>query len=393
MMISVGVAISAIDIYLPALPLLKSYFGTTEYMMQISIMLTPFVASVVGLFFGRLSDIHGRRPLFLLAIISFVVGSLGCSLAWNIETFFLGRIIQAVGGGGISILAIVIISDLFHGVHYAKYLGIYSTLFPIVFALAPIIGAQFLTHYGWRSLFLLLFILSLYITLTLVKGLPETLEKRNHTEEQGAILNRFALLLKNRIFILMGLGHALPISIPGLFTSNGPFVFIEGFGFSPTSFSLLQAIPIVMSLFSSLLYQHYIVVIGIENAIKIGFIGFLLFGLCSLSAIFGLLPHSPYVLISIMCLCGFSIPFIVASCATRAFEAAADDRGLGVALVALLRNAFLSVAILSVGAFYDGTITPVFSGQFIIVAILLFILASALFRRTEQSVEILAQDQ
>lgn len=381
MMVSVGIIISSIDIYLPALPFLKAYFQTTEYMMQISIMISPLVSALVGLFFGRLSDVHGRRPLFLFAMGLFVLGSLGCCFSWSIETFFLSRIIQAIGGGGISILAVVIISDLFHGVHYARYMGIYGALFPIAFAVAPIIGAQLLTYFGWRSTFVLLFVLSAYITLNLIKELPETLEKKQNIEgTQGTTLYRFFLLFRNRDFVLMGLGHSLPISISGLFTANGPFVFIEGFEFSPISFSIVQAIPIAICLLSAFIYQRYIPTIGIERAIKVGLSGFMLFSFFALGMIFDFLPNTPYVIIAILCFSSASAPFVVSSCATRAFEAAHNDRGLGVGLVALLRNVSFSAIVMTAGLFYNGTIIPVFIGQGLICVTVLFLMMLALHR-------------
>lgn len=62
---------------------------------------------------GKLSDIWGRKPIILLANVTFLVGSLICALAKNIAMILAGRAIQGIGGGGIIILANISVSDLF----------------------------------------------------------------------------------------------------------------------------------------------------------------------------------------------------------------------------------------------------------------------------------------
>lgn len=62
---------------------------------------------------GKISDIWGRKPIILLANVTFLVGSLICALAQNIAMILAGRAIQGVGGGGIIILANISVSDLF----------------------------------------------------------------------------------------------------------------------------------------------------------------------------------------------------------------------------------------------------------------------------------------
>lgn len=62
---------------------------------------------------GKLSDIWGRKPIILLAILSFLIGSLTCALADNLTVFLTGRAMQGVGFGGVLVLGYICVSDLF----------------------------------------------------------------------------------------------------------------------------------------------------------------------------------------------------------------------------------------------------------------------------------------
>jgi DHA1 family bicyclomycin/chloramphenicol resistance-like MFS transporter len=59
-MVATSFMVSSLDIYLPAMPMMRDYFGTTEYVMQLSMMVSPLTSAAVSLFFGRMCDVHGR---------------------------------------------------------------------------------------------------------------------------------------------------------------------------------------------------------------------------------------------------------------------------------------------------------------------------------------------
>ena len=70
-MVAVALMIASMDIYTPAMPLMRDYFGTSDYFMQLSVMAGPFASALVGMVYGRLSDIYGRRPLLFSAFVFF----------------------------------------------------------------------------------------------------------------------------------------------------------------------------------------------------------------------------------------------------------------------------------------------------------------------------------
>jgi EmrB/QacA subfamily drug resistance transporter len=111
--------------------------------------------------YGKLSDIYGRRPFFLLAIGIFIVGSFLCGLSDNMWQLAAFRAIQGLGAGGLMSLALAIIGDIVPPRERAKYQGFFLAVFGTASVLGPILGGFFagadtiLGTDGWRWVFYL----------------------------------------------------------------------------------------------------------------------------------------------------------------------------------------------------------------------------------------------
>ncbi|GAA4925476.1 MDR family MFS transporter [Actinoplanes utahensis] len=109
--------------------------------------------------YGKLSDIYGRRPFFLLAIGIFIVGSFLCGLSDNMWQLAAFRAIQGLGAGGLMSLALAIIGDIVPPRERAKYQGFFLAVFGTASVLGPILGGFFagadeiLFTDGWRWVF------------------------------------------------------------------------------------------------------------------------------------------------------------------------------------------------------------------------------------------------
>lgn len=381
-MVAVALMVSSMDIYLPALPLMRDDFGTSEYMMQLSIMINPFASAFVGLLFGRLCDIYGRRPVLFASFAFFLVGGLGCGLSGTMESFFVSRFVQAVGCGGLAIVSIVIIADMFHGVDYARYMGIYGSLFPFVLATSPVVGARMTEYFGWRSCFILNFAAMFGVAVVLRILLPETIKKGGQAN-QGGVKELFAkarMLLGDGEFLLMAFGHALPVTLTGLFLANASFIFIDGFGFTPTLFSLSQSIPIAFNFIGAMVYQRSVRKLGLKGALRRGALGMGGFVLGAFALLAQQLPNAPSIILAIFCLSNFAMPFVVATCATRAVEIFPDDRGLSASIISVMRNIFLSAIVSLAGLFFNGTIFPLYTAMMLVGIAVLGIIFAALQR-------------
>ncbi|MFJ6026990.1 MDR family MFS transporter [Pseudarthrobacter sp. NPDC092424] len=125
-------------------------WATTAYLIT-STVSTPL--------YGKLSDIFGRRPLYLTAIGIFLVGSLYAGSVNSMTELALARGVQGLGAGGLLALALTIIGDIVSLKDRAKYQGYFMSVFGISSVLGPVVGGAFagsatiLGFDGWRWVF------------------------------------------------------------------------------------------------------------------------------------------------------------------------------------------------------------------------------------------------
>ncbi|HET6876327.1 MAG TPA: MDR family MFS transporter [Jatrophihabitans sp.] len=109
--------------------------------------------------YGKLSDIYGRKPLFLLAISVFILGSALCGLATSMYMLAAFRAFQGIGAGGLFTLALAIVGDIIPPRERAKYQGYFMAVFATSSVLGPVIGGFFAGTSsifgisGWRYIF------------------------------------------------------------------------------------------------------------------------------------------------------------------------------------------------------------------------------------------------
>src|SRR3954465_940402 len=109
--------------------------------------------------FGKLSDIYGRKPFYMLAISIFIVGSALCGLAQNMYMLAAFRAFQGIGAGGIMPLALAIIGDIIPPRERARYQGYFMAVFATSSVLGPVVGGflagsdNLFGVVGWRWIF------------------------------------------------------------------------------------------------------------------------------------------------------------------------------------------------------------------------------------------------
>src|SRR5258706_465879 len=110
--------------------------------------------------YGKLSDIYGRKPFFLVAISIFLVGSITCTFAQSMYQLAAFRALQGIGAGGLFSLALTILGDIVPPRERARYQGLFLAVFGTSSVLGPVIGGllsganDIMGIAGWRWIFL-----------------------------------------------------------------------------------------------------------------------------------------------------------------------------------------------------------------------------------------------
>jgi len=125
---------------------------------------------------GKLSDMFGRKRVFLIAVMVFTVASLCCGFAGNIYLLIIFRGIQALGGGAFMPSATGIVADHF-GDQRDRAVGMFTSIFPIGGIVGPIIGGIFVSYWTWRGIFLVNVPIGIVLIGLVIKFIPANSER------------------------------------------------------------------------------------------------------------------------------------------------------------------------------------------------------------------------
>lgn len=190
----------AIDIMLPALPMIGADFSlTNDNDRQLVIVAYIALFGVSQLVYGPLADAFGRRSVLIYALGIYVAGSILCVIAPSFELFLAARAMQGVGAAATRVIATAVVRDLTEGRRMAQVMSMAMTLFMIVPIIAPGIGQLILFIAPWRWIFGALLIYALIILVWTLIRLPETLKPENRRAfDVPSIISGYTLVLRER---------------------------------------------------------------------------------------------------------------------------------------------------------------------------------------------------
>jgi len=149
-----ALALASLDqnIVSTALPRIVSDLGGLAHL---SWVVTAFmVASTASTpLYGKLSDMYGRKPLFFVAIIIFLIGSVLCGLAQTMFQLILFRTVQGLGAGGLMTLAQTTVGDLIAPRERGRYQGLFGAVFAACSVAGPLLGGVITDALSWRWIF------------------------------------------------------------------------------------------------------------------------------------------------------------------------------------------------------------------------------------------------
>ena len=189
--VMLGLFLGALDqtIVGPALPTIVTQLNGNDLYnwVVISYLLTSTISVP---FWGKLSDVYGRKPLFIIGIVIFLIGSALSGLSQNMEQLILFRGLQGIGAGALFPIALAIIGDMFSPAERGKYQGLFGAVFGVAFVAGPLIGGWLTENASWHWIFYVnipIGIISLYFIARLLPTVKNARATKNFDILGGVI--------------------------------------------------------------------------------------------------------------------------------------------------------------------------------------------------------------
>ncbi|HYC18399.1 MAG TPA: multidrug effflux MFS transporter [Pseudolabrys sp.] len=259
------------DMYLPSLPDIARQLDASTAQVQLTISAYLIGFAVGQIFYGPVSDRHGRKPVLLAAIALYCVASLACALSRSIEMLIVARAFQAIGGSGGIVLTRAIVRDIYSGARAGRELSLIASVMALAPVLAPIAGGVLQTVFGWRVVFMTLVAAGLVGTAVVSILLPETLNTRAAEPVSIASMFRsYRVVGRNPAYLAyLGITSA---SYAGLFAwiSGAAFVLQGLYGLTPFDFGVAFALGSLGYMTGSALAARIVIKFGLDGVLGLG---------------------------------------------------------------------------------------------------------------------------
>ncbi|MDI9222544.1 multidrug effflux MFS transporter [Pantoea sp. EA-12] len=225
-----------IDLYLPTLPQIAEGLNSPVSLIQTTIPLFLLVMGIGQLVTGPLVDNYGRKPIALIGLALYIIGSAIAATATAWPIFFLARLIQGCAVCCSAVVAFSGVRDRLSGDEAARAYGFLNGALNIVPALAPLLGGILAEAYGWRAPFWFLCSYAAAIGVIVLFFLPET-RPADTLRVKGLPLAQYAAIARKPRFLAFAFANAGALGMVLTYVSLAPHVLMTEGGLTPLQFS------------------------------------------------------------------------------------------------------------------------------------------------------------
>jgi MFS transporter, DHA1 family, multidrug resistance protein len=259
------------DLYLPSLPALTRYFGTSVGAVQWTLTLFILAFGCAQLIAGPLSDRFGRRPVALGAAALYTAASLLCVLAPNLTVLVAGRVLQAVGACTALVCARALVRDVSTPAQGARLLAKVGAIMTAAPVLGPLLGGVLEALFNWRAAFTALTLVGIVALWAVARHVQETNRFKNpHALALKPLARTYAQIARHRGFWAYSL--AATASYGGLvaYLSGSSQVAQLVLQMRPQTYGLAFALCTLGYLVGTLLCRRWIKSVGVQATLQRG---------------------------------------------------------------------------------------------------------------------------
>src|SRR5688572_20870501 len=152
--------------------------GFTQFPWLFSIYLLAQAVSVP--IYSKLADLYGRKPMMLLGVGMFLLGSILCGVAWSMPALIVFRALQGLGAGAIQPMSLTIAGDIYSMAERGRVQGYMASVWGMSAVVGPTLGGVFSEYLTWRWIFFINIPLCLLAGWMLIRNLHEDVERKKH---------------------------------------------------------------------------------------------------------------------------------------------------------------------------------------------------------------------
>ena len=282
----------ATNILLPSLPQMAVSLKVTSAAVTSAITIFLAVFAVGQLVVGPISDRYGRRWPVLIGFAVFFAGSIWCSLAADLPSLLVGRVIQAAGACATSVLSRAIARDMFSGAALARAMALIMIAMAAAPGFSPLLGGALDHSFGWRSEFVLVAAFAALGAVAYGTVFGETHHATRTPLDPLAIAKSYFGLIADRRFLVPA--ATVSLIMGGLFSmfSAAPRILIEAMHLTPIQLGLIFAGTVLIVFAAGMLATRLAPRYGLDRSIR----GGLLVSATGSIAMLLVAPYSPTLL-------------------------------------------------------------------------------------------------
>lgn len=242
------------DLFVPSFPELQSHFNLTPSWVE-ALLSVNFVGYFISLIFlGDLSDRYGRKPIILLGLMIFIVGSVLCLWPPSYEFLLAGRFLQGVGVAAPAILSFLIIADSYPLKEQQFLMAILNGSLNIAAGAAPVLGSYVTLYFHWQGNFAVLLMMGLAVLVMTLLFIPShTLPQHSEALSMRGFRG-YAVLFSSRPLMLL-MTNILFLFVPyWIFVGMSPLLYMKDLGVSLSHFGYYQGVLAIVFALGSILF-------------------------------------------------------------------------------------------------------------------------------------------
>jgi len=348
----------AIDMYLPAMPVIAADLQASVSASQATLMAFFISFGISQLFYGPATDVMGRKPPLYFGLVVFALASVGCALSSTIEMLIAMRFIQGIGAAAVMSIPRAVIRDCYTGNDATRLMSTIMLIIAVSPMFAPLLGSAVIVPFGWRAVFIAV-ALATGVGFTMTRfALPETLKPENRSPfKLSQLLKAFGVLFRDTHYMGLTLIGGMGMGSFFAFLATSSFLYMDYYGLTSFQYSLAFALNAFGFFAASQMAANLEAKFGVMKVIKGAVAGYCTFACLLFVVVMAGLESFPVLVAGLFCTYAF-LGLILPTSMVLALEVHGPIAGTAAALGGTLQMVVGAVIIAIVSAVYNDTPVP-----------------------------------